>query len=332
MIEPTLKRNPLSYYPRTMARRLVDELKHLGYSLFSSYELEFVLVHRDTMKPVMEDSRMNPDAFQDNKANWSNIALRNSQCSKFSYQVMRQMAEVGIHFECMESESGISQMEFHIEPAFGIRAADDAHTFKLGVKEIARQHGYIASFMSLPYVEDHMNENVSSLQVNHSIWDAEGKVPLTYDPDKAHSLSDVAEHWLAGILEHVRALTILTSPTFNCMKVYTRNADDNRIPHHATWGIENKETAVRVKVDGPKSAYFEPRFSGGASHPYIALAAIIAAGMDGIKRKLPLPPPENVEKGDIPPGTALNTDDYGRRSAGVTRRQDPNGVIGTRIC
>ena len=212
------------------------------------------------------------------------------------------MAEVGIHIECLESESGISQWEFPIEPAFGIRAADDAHTFKLGVKEIARQHGYIASFMSLPYVEDDMNMNPSNLHINHSIWDAEGKVPLTYDPDKAHGLSNVAEHWLAGLLEHVRALTILSSPTINCMKMYARGG--YHMPHRATWGIENKEAAVRVKVNGPKAAYFESRFGSSAGNPYTALAATIAAGMDGIKRKLPLRPPTK-ERSGIPPGTAF---------------------------
>ncbi len=272
LLEPTFKGEMVKCFPRVIARQQLERLKNLGISLFAAHEHEFYVVDRESKKPLTQDSCLRS-------------TLRTYADADLLYQLMTDLPKVGVEVEAGETEHGDGQMEITYKPAFGIRAADNAHIFKSSVKEIAQQRGYIASFMSKPY-EDQMG---SSAHFCHSLWDVDGKKSLLYDANGKTGLSKLGEHWLAGILKHARAITLLMAPTANC---YKRHGQQSYVNTRPNWGIDNRTCMLRVKINGSRGTYFEARNCASASNPYLTLAAIVAAGIDGIERELPLTPPE----------------------------------------
>ncbi|XP_072014954.1 lengsin-like [Amphiura filiformis] len=229
LLEPKYyKGEPVSCYPRYIARQQLERLDKMGIALLAAHEHEFHVVDRKTQKPLTSDTLLRSTVGTYTDPNLLN-------------QLMTNLYKVGIDVENCETESGHGQLEIAYKPVFGIQAADNAHVFKTSVKEIAQQNGYIASFMSKPSA-DHIG---CSAHINHSLWDKDGKTNLLYD---------------------VNALT--SFPKYNrcCM--------------------------LRLKINGTKGTYIENRSSGGGSNPYLTLAAVVAAGIDGIEKKLPLPEEE----------------------------------------
>lgn len=272
IVEPTFKDTgkAVEACPRTVARRQVDRLKELGYSMLVAHEHEFFVVDPKTKEPYTKG--------------WNYLStLRTYKDTALIHQYMRDLKKMGISVEVCESEYGPGQLEIDYKPSFGIKSADTAHAFRGAVKEIAQQRGYIATFMTKPWPEF----NGSSCHFNHSLWDIEGKRGLMFDESRPNKLSELAEHWLAGLLAHAPAMTLLLAPTINCLK---RFKPYTFAPVNVTWGIDNRTTQLRVKVGGEKGTYVENRMGAAGGNPYIALAANIAAGIDGIQRKLTLPP------------------------------------------
>ncbi|XP_071950202.1 lengsin-like [Antedon mediterranea] len=286
LAEPTFEGKEVTAHPRTLARKQIEELKKLGYSLLSSHEYEFYVVDAATMKPVTDDYNIRS-------------TIRMYECAPFVHQLVRDLPKVGLDLECIENEYGPGQHEITYKPSFGIKAADDAFTFKCSVKEIAKQHGLMASFMTKP----HWGKSGSSCHYNHSLWDVAGKKGVTFDANSSDGLSDVMKHWLAGLIHHTPALSLLMGPTTNCRKRY---APYTFAPINATWGFDNRSCAFRLKVNGESGTYIENRIGGAGSNPYLVLAATIAAGMDGIINKLPLPNDITgcaYVEDDVPPST-----------------------------
>ena len=273
-------------HPRVIARRQLEKLKSLGISLLSAHEHEFNLVDKETTKTVNDDVNYN-------------ATIRFTPVNEFILQVINELPKVGVSVEQVETEYGPGQFEITYKPAFGIRAPDNAHTYKISIKEIALLNGYVASFMSKPYPD----KSGSSSHFCHSLWDAEGKVPLIFDEHSPMKLSKVAKHWLAGLVAHGPAISLLMGPTVNCLK---RLKAAFFCPKNSTWGIDNRSVAFRVKFNGGKGTYFENRIGAAGCNPYLSLAATVAAGIDGIVNELELPPPVSgsaYEEADLPPNT-----------------------------
>ena len=221
----------------------------------------------------------------------------------FFQEILVEMPKTGVDIENYQCEAGIGQLEITYRPEFGIKAADVGQTFKLGIKEIALKQGLVASFMSKPWPDRSGN----SAHYCHSLWDVEGKVAKLYDESSRTGLTQLGEHWVAGLLHHARAIAVLMAPTMNCLKRYKRNSF---APWNATWGPDNRTCAIRVKINGEKGTYIENRMGAGGCSPYISMAATIAAGLDGIINKLPLPKGIDgagsaYKDEDIPPDTPL---------------------------
>jgi len=195
------------------------------------------------------------------------------------------MEEMGVNIITSNVEYGPGQFEIVYHHEFGLQAGDNAFTFKTGVKEIAQRHGLIASFMSKPW----QDQCGSGCHYNHSLWSLDRKHAVFYDSERK-GLSQIGEYWLGGILAHARGLTVLHSPTLNCFRRFT---DFSFAPTLATWGEQNRTCAVRVKVNGEGGTYFEDRLGCGAANPYLLMAGIIAAGIDGIQRKI-VPPAKTM--------------------------------------
>jgi glutamine synthetase len=254
--------------PRAVARKLLGELETRGYRLFSGYEYEFYLVDRETRQPPFPGIQI----F---------ATLRNNFDESLVYQILRGMSAVGVDIITSNAEYGPGQMEINFAPAAGVAAADQAFTFKNGVKEIAQRNGYMASFMTKPYAD----QSASGCHYHHSLIDVKSGRNAFNSGVEGRS-TDVARWWLGGQIMHARALTALVSPTVNCVKRYKLWSF---APTNATWGVENRSVGFRLKGLGGQGAHIENRMPGGGSNPYLVMAGVLAAGLDGIKNHIEPP-------------------------------------------
>ncbi|XP_072020227.1 lengsin-like [Amphiura filiformis] len=274
LLEPTYKGKPVAAHPRTVARLQLDRLKDMGYSLLSAHEHEFYVADKNTLEPFILGQNIRS-------------TIRNYKDPELVHQLLTDLPQADIDVETYESEHDPGQLEITYTPSFGVKSADTAHTFRTSVKEIASQHGYIASFMTKPWA----HSTRSACHFNHSLWDINGENNLMMDNRNPDSLSDVARHWLAGILAHAPAVSLLMAPTINCLKAFEPSSTSIN-PVNATWGFDNRTTALRVKV-GDTGAYIENRICSGGANPYLTLAATVAAGIDGIQNQMEPPPHVN---------------------------------------
>ena len=178
-------------------------------------------------------------------------------------------------------------MEINFAPASGIDAADQAFRFKNGVKEIAQQQGYMASFMTKPYAD----QSASGCHYHHSLVDLQSGTNAFSNTDNPFEMNDICRWWLGGQIKHAAAICALAAPTINCYKRYKQWSF---APTNATWGIENRTVGVRVKGMKGEGAHLENRTPGSASNPYLVMAAVLAAGIDGLRNHIE--PPAPVEK------------------------------------
>ena len=258
---------PAMAAPRAVARAMQGKLEAMGYRLLSGFEYEFYLVDRVTKEPAYPGVQM----FS---------TLRNAFDETFMTQVLRGMIAIGIDVITANAEFGPGQIEINYAPAIGIDAADQAFTYKTGVKEIAQRHGYVASFMTKPYADQsgngcHYHQSLLDLKGGRSAFGGQPGV-----------LTDVARWWLGGQMAHAAALTALAAPTVNCVKRYKVNS---MAPTNVTWGVENRSAAFRIKDLDNNNSHIENRIPCGAANPYLVMAGVIAAGIDGLVKRIEPP-------------------------------------------
>ncbi len=266
--------HPAMAAPRAVARGLLRELESMGYGFFSGFEYEFYLVNRETRQPPFPGIQI----FS---------TLRNNFDPSLVDQILLDMPKVGVDIITSNSEYGPGQMEINFAPAAGITAADQAFRFKNGVKEIAQRQGYMASFMTKPYAD----QSASGCHYHHSLTDLKTGKNAFSSTEPPFDLNETCRWWLGGQIKHAAAICALASPTINCYKRYKLWSF---APTNATWGKENRTVGVRVKGLKGEGAHLENRTPGGASNPYLVMAAILAAGIDGLRNQIE--PPAPVEK------------------------------------
>lgn len=137
----------------------------------------------------------------------------------------------------------------------------------------------------------------TGLHFNHSLWSTKSGDNAMYEPSQPDRLSDVCRWWVAGILQHASALMALCCPTVNCY----RRLGGCFAPTLVDWCIDDRNATIRVKNYGPKETYVENRMPSASANPYLVLAATVAAGLDGIIKRLPCP----AERGDASQGAPL---------------------------
>jgi glutamine synthetase len=184
----------------------------------------------------------------------------------------------------MHTETGPGVFETAIRYGDIERAADDSTLFKTAVKEICAKHGVTACFMAKP----HAKLPGCSGHVHQSLWTLKGDTNAFHDASAEHGMSDLLRHYVAGQVELMPELTALYWPTINS---YKRSVENTWAPTTATWGRENRTTAIRVIGDSPKSMRIEYRQLGADMNPYIGMAVSLAAGLYGIEKQLEPPPP-----------------------------------------
>lgn len=251
---------------RNICKRQLEKLAKHGFSFFSASEYEFYLLDPETKQPAAGSGN-----FMSTQAQ--------KKFTPFCNELIRQMEEIGLNPEFVHAEYGCSQIEAPIAASIGITGSDNAFREKNLVKDIAAKHSYQATFMTKPWA----NGLGSSNHFNHSLW-ANGK-NLFYDPNGEYGLSKIARHWLAGLQYHTDSLLCLACPTPNCIQ---RTNSGGFAPTTNAWGFDNRSLTYRIKDAGTSNVYFEMRLGAAAANPYLVTAGCIVAGLDGIKRELPL--------------------------------------------
>jgi len=203
------------------------------------------------------------------------------------------LAAFNCPLEGLHTETGPGVYEAAIAVDRAVPAADKAALFKTAVKEIAARQGLIPTFMAK------WNPNLpgSSGHLHQSLWDS-GKHNNLFHSTEDGGMAALMQHYIAGLVTNLPELAAVICPTINS---YKRTVPGARAPVNATWGVDNRTTAVRAIPGGSKSTRVELRLAGADINPYLAMAASLAAGLDGIERKLKLPPPTvNAYTGEAP--------------------------------
>ncbi len=203
-------------------------------------------------------------------------------------ELMDALSKMGLEIEVGHHEVALGQHEIDFRFADALRAADNVLTLKYTVKAIAAKHGLVASFMPKPIY----GINGSGMHCHQSLFDAQGN-NLFFDEQDEFKLSKIAYHFIAGQLKHARALAAVVSPTVNS---YKRLVPGYEAPVYIGWAQINRSALIRIpryNEGRPKSVRAELRFPDPSSNPYLAFAAMLAAALDGIDKKMNPPAPLN---------------------------------------
>jgi glutamine synthetase len=211
----------------------------------------------------------------------------------FVERLVDELRAMGVTVAQIGKEYGPGQYEMSIRHADPIRAVDDYFSLKDAVRDLARDQGYVATFMPKPY----SHWPGCSLHVHLSLWDEAGERDLTASDRDDVSLSEVGGWFLGGILQHLDALTGLGSPTVNS---YKRLQPGSWAPANTYWGYGNRSGVVRIPGVG-KRRHLEFRSPDNSAQPYLLLAGLLGAGADGIRRQLAPPPPFRGDIGHLTP-------------------------------
>lgn len=194
-------------------------------------------------------------------------------------EMARELRQAGLRVEALHHEVGsIGQSEIAVRFAPLLQAADQLMAFKYVIKNVAARHGKIATFMPKPVFAD----NGNGMHVHLSLW--KNDTPL-FAGDGYAGLSDMALHFIGGILAHGPALCAIANPTTNS---YKRLVHGFEAPVHLCWGARNRSAAVRIPTvqSSPKARRIEVRFGDPSANPYLMFSALVQAGLDGIERRL----------------------------------------------
>lgn len=204
------------------------------------------------------------------------------------YDFRKRMAlvldQLGFTTETNHHEGVQSKHEINFRYGKALPIADQTITFKQVVKHFAARDGLTATFMPKPFFGHHG----AGMHVHMSIFDGKKEENVFYDPDAEYQLSETGRQFMAGVMDHARGLAGITNPTVNS---YKRLVPGFEVPIYVCWGLYNRSVMLRVPVSSPKARRVEIRCPDATGNPYLTLAALLSAGLDGIRRGLKLPPP-----------------------------------------
>jgi glutamine synthetase len=267
---------PFTGDPRYVLKRQLERARALGLRYTTSSEPEFFLFRKqDGAEPVPYDV-----------ASYFDFSPRDL-ASEVRQDIILALDAMGIEVERGHHEVAIGQHEINFRYADALTSADALMTFKYTVKAIAQAHDLYATFMPKPIA----GINGSGMHTHQSLFDLKGETNLFYDAQDAYHLSALAYHFLAGQLTHARALAAVVAPTVNS---YKRLVPGYEAPVYVCWGQINRSALMRIprySKGREKSTRMELRCPDPSSNPYLALAVMLAAGLDGIERQLQAPTP-----------------------------------------
>ncbi|MFI9049054.1 glutamine synthetase family protein [Streptomyces sp. NPDC053427] len=269
-------RSPVAASPRQILRRQLDRLGELGWSAHVGTELEFMLF-KDTYEDAWSRGyrQMNPA----NQYNADYSVLGTGRVEPLLRRIRNEMGAAGMTVESAKGECNLGQHEIVFVYDEALTTCDQHSIYKTGAKEIAAQEGMALTFMA-KYDEREGN----SCHIHLSLQDEQGR-PVMADDDGPYGMSKIMRHFLAGQIAAMRDFTLFYAPNINS---YKRFRPGSFAPTAVAWGPDNRTCALRVVGHG-RSHRLENRLPGGDVNPYLAVAAMVAAGLYGIENELELP-------------------------------------------
>ncbi|SDK28026.1 type I glutamate--ammonia ligase [Alkalibacterium thalassium] len=261
--------------PRTNLKRVLKEAKDLGYSSFNlGPEPEFFLLKLDENDEITERPNDNGGYFDLAPTDLAENCRRD---------IVLELEDLGFEIEASHHEVAPGQHEIDWKYADAVEACDNIQTFKLVVKTVARKYGLHATFMAKPVFGINgsgMHSNMSLFRNNENVF---------YDESDERQLSTEAYQFLAGLLHHAPAFTAVTNPTVNS---YKRLVPGYEAPVYIAWSGSNRTPMIRIPASRGMSTRLEVRSVDPMANPYLALAAMLKAGLDGITNEMT--PPEET--------------------------------------
>lgn len=265
---------PFAGDPRGILKRALQEAEEMGFTAMNvGPEPEFFL--------FQTDEKGNPTTELNDQGGYFDLAPTDlgENCRR---DIVLTLEEMGFEIEASHHEVAPGQHEIDFKYADAIRAADQIQTFKLVVKTIARKHGLHATFMPKPL----FGMNGSGMHCHQSLF--RGSENAFYDANDKLGLSAIGRHYMAGVLAHARGMAAITNPTVNS---YKRLVPGYEAPCYVAWSAANRSPMIRIPASRGLSTRIEVRNPDPAANPYLALAVMLKAGLDGIRNKTPLPAP-----------------------------------------
>ena len=266
--------------PRGVLRRAVDKARAMGLEPYAALEYEFFLFD-ETPHTVRENGYRNLKNITPGFYGYS--MLRNSVWADFYHQLLEMCERMRMQIEGLHTETGPGVLEAALGVDKALEAGDKGNLFKTFTKVLAQRHNMMATFMA-KWSRDWPGQ---SGHIHVSLKDKKGGSAF-HDPKDPHGMSRAMKQFVAGQQALMPQLLAMVASTVNS---YTRLIPGFWAPTHATWGVENRTTALRVIPGSPKSQRVEYRIAAADANPHLALAVALASGLWGIENELELPPP-----------------------------------------
>ncbi len=272
--------------PRYILQKTIRSAEEMGFKIYLAPELEFFLLkqgnHWDTPQPVDFRGYFGADDSEKDHLIRRQIAVYSE---KFP----------GITVETVHHEVARSQHEISIKYDSALKMADSTMTLKSVVKVVAAKHGMLGTFMPKPWAD----QNGSGMHVHQSLWDLHENRNVFYDAEDPNKISDTLRYFIAGQLKHAHSMTAILNSWPNS---YKRLVPGYEAPTLIAWGFKNRSMLIRVPnfFNKESAARCEIRSPDPAGNPYLQFAALLNAGLDGIKYKIEPPAPVEVNLFELP--------------------------------
>ena len=266
---------PYAGCPRYVLKKTLDEAAKMGYSMNVGPECEFFL--------FLTDSEGKPTTITHDEGGYFDLApIDKGEDAR--RDICLTLEEMGFEIEASHHEVAEGQHEIDFKYMDALSTADAIMTFKIVVKSIAARHGLYATFMPKPI----FGINGSGMHTNQSLSTKDGNA--FYDKSGELELSSVAYNYIAGIMEHIKSITAITNPIINS---YKRLVPGYEAPCYIAWSAKNRSPLIRIPASRGAGTRIEVRCPDPTANPYLAIALMLASGLDGIKKGLTPPAPVN---------------------------------------
>ena len=275
----TIEGKPSDLCSRNFLKRMIDEAANSGLHVKAAFENEFNL-----LKPSEGGMGISP---VDTTVYAATLSMDINH--DIMMDIFDTLTQQGLEIEQYYPESAPGQQEISIAYTDAMNAANQQIAFRESVKAVAHKHQLVASFVPKIFPDKAGN----GTHIHLSLHESDG-TNITPSESNPNELSEIAKHFIAGMLEHLPALMAITVPSTNS---YRRLQPCTWSGAYQVWGYANRESAIRVPMNPslPNPTHFELKTADASANPYLALGAVIAAGLDGVCRKLSLPPPTQFD-------------------------------------
>jgi glutamine synthetase len=274
--------------PRSLLIKALDAARAMNLRFKTGMELEFFLFPLDQSGQPLVSARNDIAGYFD---------IPDDPIRSMRRSMLAALDSIGIRVDSTHSETGSGQHEIDFQYDDALRSADNILTARIALKTIVSKYAYYCTFMPRP----HVDLPGSGMHTHQSMHDAESGINLFADSEGEYGLSEMAQYFLAGQLEHARAMCAVLAPLVNS---YKRLGTSFEAPVNVTWAHVNRSALIRVPSTAPGKDYhtrLELRCPDPTANPYLAMTVMLQAGLDGILHKMPLADPmEETLMGGMP--------------------------------